>query len=129
MARRPPLGHGGPADPESRRDRDVSSDAVEGLLRDAAPRVLATLVRRHGRFDACEDAVQEALLAAALQWPARGLPDNPNGWLITVASRRLADQLSSAQSRRRREVAAAISAPRGDVEVPHEDDTLTLLLL
>jgi RNA polymerase sigma factor (sigma-70 family) len=107
----------------------VSSPAVEGLLRDAAPRVLATLIRRHGRFDACEDAVQEALLAAHVQWPERGIPDNPNGWLITVASRRLADQLSSEESRRRREVTVALSEPRGEVEVPDQDDTLTLLLL
>jgi RNA polymerase sigma factor (sigma-70 family) len=107
----------------------VSSPAVEGLLRDAAPRVLATLVRRHGRFDACEDAVQEALLAAYVQWPERGIPDNPYGWLITVASRRLTDQLSSEESRRRREVTVALAEPRGDVEVPDQDDTLTLLLL
>jgi RNA polymerase sigma factor (sigma-70 family) len=107
----------------------VSSRAVEAVLRDAAPRVLATLVRRHGRFDACEDSVQEALLAAAVQWPGRGIPDNPNGWLITVASRRLADQLRSDESRHRREVAVALSAPQGDTEVSDEDDTLTLLLL
>ena len=107
----------------------MSPPAVEGLLREAAPRVLATLVRRHGRFDACEDAVQEALIAAAVQWPERGVPDNPYGWLITVASRRLADQLSSEESRRRREVAVALSEPRGDVEVADQDDTLKLLLL
>jgi RNA polymerase sigma factor (sigma-70 family) len=107
----------------------VSSPAVESVLREAAPRVLATLIRRHGRFDACEDAVQEALLAAALQWPERGIPDNPNGWLITVASRRLADQLRSEESRHRREVAVALSEPQGEVEIRGEDDTLTLLLL
>jgi len=107
----------------------VSSPALEGLLREAAPQVLARLIRRHGRFDACEDAVQEALLAAAVRWPERGIPDNPNGWLITVASRRLADQLSSEESRRRREVAVALSEPRGDIEVADRDDTLTLLLL
>jgi RNA polymerase sigma factor (sigma-70 family) len=86
-------------------------------------------MRRYGQFDACEDAVQEALLAAAVQWPARGIPDDPAGWLITVASRRLIDQLRSDESRRRREDSFASSAPRGDVEVPDEDDTLTLLLL
>ena len=62
---------------------------VEGLLRELAPRVLGVLVRRHGRFDECEDAVQEALVAAAIRWPDGGVPDNPYGWLITVASRRL----------------------------------------
>jgi RNA polymerase sigma factor (sigma-70 family) len=107
----------------------VSSPAVERVLRAAAPGVLARLIRRHGRFDACEDAVQEALLAAAVQWPERGIPDNPNGWLITVASRRLADQLRSDESRHRREVAVALSEAQGGVEVPPEDDTLTLLLL
>ncbi|HEY1636011.1 MAG TPA: DUF6596 domain-containing protein [Acidimicrobiales bacterium] len=107
----------------------MSSAPVEGLLREAAPRALAALIRRHGRFDACEDAVQEALLAANLQWPERGIPDDPAGWLITVASRRLTDQLRSNESRRRREDAFAFSVPRGDVEVADEDDTLTLLLM
>ena len=55
------------------------------------------LVRRHGQFDACEDAVQEALLAAALQWPAEGVPEHPRAWLITVASRRLTDAWRSEQ--------------------------------
>ena len=68
---------------------------VEELLRELAPQVLGALVRRYGQFDACEDAVQEALLAAAPQWPADGVPDNPRGWLITVAARRLTDELRS----------------------------------
>jgi predicted RNA polymerase sigma factor len=72
-------------------------------VRRLAPEVLGTLVRRHGHFDACEDAVQEALLAAASQWPIEGWPDSPKGWLITVASRRLTDQLRSDTARRRRE--------------------------
>ena len=61
---------------------------VEHLLRELAPQVLGVLARRHGDFETCEDAVQEALLSAALQWPTEGLPANPKGWLITVASRR-----------------------------------------
>ena len=76
------------------------ADQVD-LLRALAPRVLGVLVRRYGRFDACEDAVQEALLAAAVQWPQEGVPDSPQAWLVTVASRRLADQLRSEQARRR----------------------------
>ena len=76
---------------------------VEGLLRVLAPQVLTALVRRNGQFHLCEDATQEALLAAAQQWPSGGLPDNPRGWLITVASRRLTDQVRSEQSRRARE--------------------------
>ncbi len=102
---------------------------VEGLLRELAPQVLGVLVRRYGQFDACEDAVQEALLAAALQWPAEGLPDQPRAWLITVAGRRLTDQWRSEDARRRREVAAATLAPVDPVAVPEQDDTLTLLFL
>jgi RNA polymerase sigma factor (sigma-70 family) len=102
----------------------------EDLLRELAPRVLAVLVRRRGDFDACEDAVQEALLAAAVQWPAEGLPDNPAGWLVTVASRRLTERRRREQARRRREEAAAALSPSAAPEpVPAVDDTLTLLLL
>jgi RNA polymerase sigma factor (sigma-70 family) len=101
---------------------------VEGLLRELAPQVLAALVRRHGQFDACEDAVQEALLAAATQWPSEGVPDNPRAWLVTVGSRRLADLWRSDSARRRREE-AVFAAEVEDVEVPDRDDTLTLLFL
>jgi RNA polymerase sigma factor (sigma-70 family) len=100
---------------------------VEDLLHRLAPQVLGALVRRYGRFDACEDAVQEALLAAALQWPAEGEPNDPAAWLITVASRRLADQLRSEGARRRREEAVAAEVPAG--EAVDEDDTLTLLFM
>jgi predicted RNA polymerase sigma factor len=77
--------------------------AVEPLLRELAPQVLGVLVRRHGRFDICEDAVQEALLAAATRWPADGLPANPAGWLITTASRRLVETWRNEAARQRRE--------------------------
>jgi len=103
--------------------------AVEDLLRELAPHVLGALVRRYGHFDACEDAVQEALLAATVQWPDQGLPHNPRGWLITVASRRVTDQLRSDQARRRREDTTAALAPRGELEASDRDDTLTLLFL
>jgi RNA polymerase sigma factor (sigma-70 family) len=75
------------------------------LVRQLAPEVLGALVRRYGHFDACEDAVQEALLAAARQWPVEGWPASPKGWLITVASRRLTDELRREEARRRREEA------------------------
>jgi RNA polymerase sigma factor (sigma-70 family) len=106
-----------------------TAPGVEDLLRELAPQVLGALVRRYGHFDACEDAVQEALLAATSQWPDQGLPQNPRGWLITVASRRLTDQLRSDQARQRRESTIAALAPRDELEVPDRDDTLTLLFL
>jgi RNA polymerase sigma factor (sigma-70 family) len=107
--------------------------AVEDLLRTLAPQVLGTLVRRHGAFDACEDAVQEALLAAAVQWPGDGVPEHPRGWLLTVATRRLTDQWRSERARRDREAAVfarEIEEPPPDEERPGDrDDTLTLLFL
>jgi RNA polymerase sigma factor (sigma-70 family) len=108
----------------------------EDLLRQLAPQVLGALVRRFGHFDTAEDAVQEALLAAALQWPRDGRPDNPKGWLITVAGRQLTDLLRSEQARRRREDTVAQWAltdthpdPGGDRSPADSDDTLTLLFL
>jgi RNA polymerase sigma factor (sigma-70 family) len=110
-----------------------ADDRVEELLRAMAPRVLGALVRRYGRFDACEDAVQEALLAAATQWPEQGLPESPAGWLIAVAGRRLTDQLRSEAARRRREESTAASGEpvtsAADEQLPESDDTLTLLFL
>jgi RNA polymerase sigma factor (sigma-70 family) len=110
---------------------------VEDLLRRLAPQVLGVLVRRYGRFDACEDAVQEALLAAAVQWREQTFPENPRAWLITVASRRVADELRSDRARRRREESATAQMPPdeflapapGDEPPTDEDDTLTLLFL
>ena len=84
---------------------------IEGLLRELAPQALGALARRYGQFDACEDAVQEALLAAATQWPEEGIPDNPRGWLITVASRRITDEIRGDTARRRREAATAALIP------------------
>lgn len=104
--------------------------ALEDMLRQSAPRVLGSLVRRYGHFDACEDAVQEALLAAATQWPIDGLPDRPSAWLLTVASRRLTDELRSSDARRDREVADHLrSAPGESSEVAGADDTLAVLFL
>jgi RNA polymerase sigma factor (sigma-70 family) len=102
---------------------------IEDLLRELAPQVLGTLVRRHGQFDACEDAVQEALLAAGLRWTDDGIPDNPRSWLATVASRRLVDEWRSESARRRREgTIAAMEVPAPD-QLSDRDDTLTLLFL
>jgi RNA polymerase sigma factor (sigma-70 family) len=110
---------------------------IEGLLRELAPQALGALARRYGQFDACEDAVQEALLAAATQWPDDGIPDNPRGWLITVASRRLTDEIRGDTARRRREAATAalippealVTRPPDVEDEPEQDDTLTLLFL
>jgi RNA polymerase sigma factor (sigma-70 family) len=114
--------------------RSAGSGEVEDLLRELAPQVLAALVRRYGQFHLCEDASQEALLAAALQWPAEGIPGHPRGWLITVASRRLTDQVRSEQSRRTREEQVALAtppsellAPPADTEPVGRDDSLALL--
>ncbi|MFF4545306.1 RNA polymerase sigma factor [Streptomyces sp. NPDC001435] len=104
---------------------------TEDLLRRHAPQVLGALVRRYGHFDAAEDAVQEALLAAARQWPSDGVPGNPRGWLIRVAARRLADTLRADEARRAREERVAQLSARVTVpdRAPREDDTLSLLFL
>ena len=101
---------------------------LEDLLREQAPQVLGVLVRRFGDFDAAEDAVQEALIAAARHWPAEGVPANPRGWLIQTAVRKMTDQLRSEQARRRREDAAAMAEPPA-TDVTGRDDTLILLFM
>ena len=100
--------------------------AVEDLLRELAPQVLGILVRRYGDFDAAEDSVQEALVAAAVHWPRDGVPESPRGWLIQTASRRLIDQWRSDRSRRDRESLAAQERP---AEVSDQDDSLLVLFM
>jgi predicted RNA polymerase sigma factor len=107
----------------------TTGTATENLLRDLAPRVLGALVRRYGDFDGAEDAVQEALLAAATAWPAEGRPDNPLGWLIRVASRRLANAYRSDEARRRREELAASWSLPPAVPPSGRDDTLILMFM
>ncbi len=104
---------------------------TEDLLRELTPQVLGSIIRRFRDFAAAEDAVQEALVAASLQWPLEGLPDNPRAWLIQVASRRMTDFLRSEIARRRRESAVAVQAEQAaDVEQNAErDDTLILLFM
>jgi RNA polymerase sigma factor (sigma-70 family) len=108
---------------------------LEDLWRGSAPQVLAALIRRYGDFDAAEDALQEALLSASRQWPREGVPVDPTAWLLTVASRRLVDQLRSEIARSQREQAEArrtptdrLRAPAADTPEP-VDDSVTLLLL
>jgi RNA polymerase sigma factor (sigma-70 family) len=110
---------------------DRAAPAAEDLLRELTPQVLGALVRRYGQFEGCEDAVQEAVLAATVQWSAEGVPGNPRGWLLTVASRRLIDQLRSDHARREREAVTAAEAATvlPPEDVPDTDDTLLLLFL
>ena len=114
------------------------ADASVGhLLRELAPRVLGAVARRHDDFAAAEDAVQEALIAAARQWPRAGLPDNPRGWLYRVAVRRLTDHVRSEEARRRREDAVAsdpdaadgLTPPADESSASDQDDQLLLLFM
>jgi RNA polymerase sigma factor (sigma-70 family) len=114
----------------------MAEPAAEDLLRRLAPQVLGAVVRRYGHFDTAEDATQEALIAAAAQWPDGGIPDNPRGWLITVASRRLTDLLRADQARQRREDTVARwvlpeqwLTPGADAAPADRDDTLILLFM
>jgi RNA polymerase sigma factor (sigma-70 family) len=115
------------------RPRGVSGES-EGLLRELAPRVLAMVLRRFRDFPAAEDAVQEALVAASRQWPVAGVPANPTGWLVQVATRRMTDALRAEQARRRREdqvIAEADEQLLPDFELagPEQDDALVLLFM
>src|SRR6266581_785913 len=106
----------------------------EHLLRELAPQVLGSVARRFRDFSSAEDAVQEAMIAAFTQWPQEGIPDNPRGWLIQVASRRMTDQVRSEIARRQRETAVAkdveTMAPVDEIESDMDpDDTLILLFM
>jgi RNA polymerase sigma factor (sigma-70 family) len=115
----------------------VTEPELEDVWRRESPHVLAALLRRHGDYADCEDAAQEAVAAAAEQWPRDGVPDNPRGWLIRVGSRRLIDQLRSNRSRAVREETVGTAQPADayvgpaadDDTSPGGDDTLVLLLL
>jgi RNA polymerase sigma factor (sigma-70 family) len=115
----------------------AAAKSVEHLLRDLTPQVLGALTRRHRDFAAAEDAVQEALLDASMQWPREGVPENPGGWLYRIALRRLSDQVRSDGARRRREEQLANELVEQEMQVPpideefepEQDDTLVLLLM
>jgi RNA polymerase sigma factor (sigma-70 family) len=112
----------------------LQQPTVERLLRDLAPQVLGAVMRRFRDFAACEDAVQEALVAAAARWPGEGVPESPRGWLIQVAARRMTDQHRSDSARRKRETALASelddAVPPPDArDEPERDDTLILLFM
>ncbi|MGH2551336.1 MAG: RNA polymerase sigma factor [Thermomicrobiales bacterium] len=101
-----------------------TTTGIEDLLRELAPQVLGALMRRYGNFDAAEDAVQDAMLAAFGQWPDQGIPTNPRGWLITVAVRRMTDQWRSEAARQRRELHSFSMKPSQDFAAPGADDEL-----
>jgi len=108
--------------------------ASERLLRELVPQVLGAVIRRFHDFAAAEDAVQEALVAAFTQWPQEGVPENPRGWLIQVASRRMLDYWRSEEARHNRETAVALEAqtlaPAADHELAmNQDDTLILFFM
>jgi len=106
-----------------------TAERTEDLLRALAPRVLGAVGRRYGDFADAEDAVQEALVAAMQTWPLEGRPDNPLGWLIRVASRRLADQYRRDDARRRREDLTVARSLAGPDPAPGQDDTLLLVFM
>lgn len=129
------MGNGRPQRSHTGTDNPAARVRLSLRIDQLGAQVLGALVRRYGNFDTAEDTVQEAPLAAATQWPAQGVPDNPRGWLITVASRRLTDLLRSEQARRRREVTLARwelpqerVAPGADTPPADSDDTLVLLV-
>jgi len=114
----------------------VTTAELEEVWRRESPHVLAALLRWHGDYADCEDAAQEALAAAAQQWPQEGMPDSPRGWLVRVASRRLVDRVRSDHARAAREEAVATAqpsdafvAPPADEDAEPDDDALLLLLL
>lgn len=114
---------------------DTLDSSTEHLLRELAPQVLGAVMRRHRNLSACEDAVQEALIAAATQWPSEGVPQNPRGWLLQVALRRMTDHVRSEIARRNREAVAMedsslVVAPvlYSEPEID-QDDTLVLLFM
>ncbi|MFC4858221.1 RNA polymerase sigma factor [Actinophytocola glycyrrhizae] len=107
----------------------MTAAATEGLLRELAPQVLGAVVRRYGHFGTAEDAVQEALIAAATTWPDTGVPDRPKAWLVKVASRRLTDLLRNERARQRREDTWTLPAAAPAADAEDADDTLILLFM
>ena len=114
-----------------------ASGGVQRLLRDLAPQVLGVVVRRFGDFAASEDAVQEALIAAATHWPREGVPENPRAWLIHVALRRHTDHVRAEAARRHREaIVVSMVPPEEQIALgadqdsgTERDDTLDLLFM
>jgi RNA polymerase sigma factor (sigma-70 family) len=100
--------------------------ATQHLLRDLAPEVLGALTRRFRDFAASEDAVQEALLAAATQWPETGVPESPRAWLLSVAARRLTDHVRAETARRRREaIVVSLVPPEDQLALAPDEESWT----
>lgn len=100
--------------------------ATQRLLKDLAPVVLGALVRRFRDLQACEDAVQEAMIAASTQWPRSGMPDEPRAWLIHVANRRITDSVRSETQRRLREEIVVSMIPAEEQLALAADDDLAI---
>jgi len=117
--------------------RPSPQPSAQDLLRDLAPQVLGAVIRRFRDFAASEDAVQEALIAAATQWPRDGPPEKPRAWLIQVASRRVADHVRAETARRNREAIVVSLVPpeeqlalaADEADATERDDTLDLLFM
>src|SRR5262245_4435489 len=110
-------------------------ESIQQQLRELTPQVLGILVRRYRDFAGCEDALQQALIAAAARWPSAGIPDNARGWLLKVATRRLTDQIRADTARRLREQLVVSLVP-ADEQIAHaadatseRDDTLDLYFM
>jgi RNA polymerase sigma-70 factor (ECF subfamily) len=82
------------------------SDELDAVFRREAGRCTATLIRVLGDVDLAEDAVAEAFAIAADQWPRKGIPPNPGGWIVTTARNRAIDRLRRESTRTDRHIAA-----------------------
>src|SRR5262249_28385767 len=101
--------------------------SVERVYREAYGRILATLIGVFGDFDLAEDALQEALIAAAERWPADGVPDNPPAWVVTAARRRGIDRLRRDQAQARLRERVEREQEGGGLMEPPEADLLRLI--
>jgi RNA polymerase sigma-70 factor (ECF subfamily) len=113
-------------------ERSSVDASLEAVLREERTRLTAALVRILGDWDAAEELVQDAAIAALEHWPERGIPDNPGAWLMTTARRRAVDRLR--RGARYRERLAELTREASDMDGPMEtggplaaDDRLRLI--
>jgi RNA polymerase sigma-70 factor, ECF subfamily len=89
--------------PESKRRMNDAASVVENVFRQESGRIIASLIRISGSFDLAEEAMQEAFAVALVNWPEKGIPDNPAAWIVTTAHRKLIDQARRVQTWRDKE--------------------------